>query len=532
MNRATTVLIVDDETPIRQWFEFVIRQHAEEFAIVGLASNGAEAVQLYDKHHPQIIITDIRMPVMSGLEVIEAVAARGRQAEFLILSNYDDFQYVKKGFMLGAKDYLLKAETDDRDIISALRKLKNEAQLSLPALHSSIKETVIRDYLKHKAADLPSIGHVLQDLDKLPPHTKYALCCSIDHYEQWRRERAGEAGLTLIGAELDRMLRERLKATQGYMGMAMDDKEYLVIFAAILSGREIIGLMEENGEYINKELQAKYGCTVSLSLSGGFSGLPELRAGYEEARQALNDRFYAGAAKLHAAQAPGSGVREGQSEALQKQLNELAGGITVMDKGMLERVKAFLSRLLLSDKASQIEPDAARQMTVSLIELLRHKLLSLAGQAEQPLQLPPVRLDEYSEFAAGFYQAAIHAVEQMLEAAHNHLYRYSEATNKIMRYLERHYGERMEMSRLAELVHLNENYISQLFKKETGQTVTQFLVSVRMKQAKRLLQENQLKVNEIASAVGYGSESHFCTAFKLYYGKSPTKFAGHLRNLQ
>lgn len=110
------VLIVDDEKPIRQWFEHVIRQCGDEFEIAGLAANGQEALKLCMLTAPDIVITDIKMPVMDGLELIEQARRINADISFLILSNYDEFEFVRHGLRVGVKDYLLKAETDDQTL--------------------------------------------------------------------------------------------------------------------------------------------------------------------------------------------------------------------------------------------------------------------------------------------------------------------------------------------------------------------------------------------------------------------------------
>jgi len=302
------ILIADDEMPIRQWFEFVIRQYPEEFEIVGLCSNGLQALRVFEEEQPDIIIADIVMPVMDGLELIREVRQRGAGTPFLVLSNYDNFEYVKKGFAFGAKDYLLKGETDDEDIIRALRKIRAEMFDARKQERSSY-ESLLSELLKRGGVE--------------PSH---------------RRK---------VSSYLDE------------------------------NCRELIRLLAEGGTIEHEQ--------------------------------------------------------------------------------------------------------AARDLIVGHLQWIE------------------------------------------LHVCKNHA-KYSEPTNAIIDFLLRNYHLKVEMRQLAHLVHLHENYISQLFKKDTNVSVTQFLLKIRMVRAKMLLHTKKHKIYEIANLTGYMNESHFCTTFKGVYGKSPTQY--------
>jgi YesN/AraC family two-component response regulator len=304
------ILIADDEMPIRQWFEYVIRQVPNEFRIVGMCSNGQQALQRFELERPDIVITDIRMPVMDGLELIQEIHKRGPNTKFLVLSNYDQFEYVKKGFLFGAKDYLLKGETDDTEIISTLRK---------------IREDIIADGDNQSKPDAQEM--MIEDLFRQS---------SVDR-SRWQKVRS--------------YLEEDLW--------------------------EAVGNIIQYGEHERKE--------------------------------------------------------------------------------------------------------DVKQSVVAYLDWIDNHACIL-----------------HSSF--------------------------SESTNTIISYLSRHYDQKLEMKQLSELVHHHENYISQLFKKDTGKSITQYVLEFRMERARLLLLVTKLKIHEIARKVGYNNEAHFCTMFKGHFGKSPTKY--------
>lgn len=119
------IAIVDDEKPIRQWFSYILGK-IEGVEITGSYSNGQNALLECKTHKPDVIFTDIKMPVMDGIELIENIKADYPEIEVVILSNFDDFEYVYKGLKLGAEDYLLKSQADDEKIVEVLGLLREK----------------------------------------------------------------------------------------------------------------------------------------------------------------------------------------------------------------------------------------------------------------------------------------------------------------------------------------------------------------------------------------------------------------------
>lgn len=121
------VMIVDDEKLVRQWFEFVLRDAGmDDIRICGSCPNGQVALEVCEHDAPDVIFTDIIMPLVNGIELITQVRARYPRIEIVILSNYNDFEYVYKGLKLGAYDYLLKAQADDAQILNIIEKLRSK----------------------------------------------------------------------------------------------------------------------------------------------------------------------------------------------------------------------------------------------------------------------------------------------------------------------------------------------------------------------------------------------------------------------
>jgi len=169
------VMIVDDEKPIRQWFEFILRD-IPEIEISASCPNGQMALEACELNTPNLILTDIIMPVMNGIELIRQIKEHYPQVAVLILSNFDDFEYVYTGLRLGAYDYLLKAQTDDELVISVIRKLQNELAASkkdeAPVYGSVVVNKMVRYIHKNYARKL-KLGDLSQQLNYHPDYLSW-----------------------------------------------------------------------------------------------------------------------------------------------------------------------------------------------------------------------------------------------------------------------------------------------------------------------------------------------------------------------
>lgn len=146
-------MIVDDEKPIRQWFSYILEKEKDlDIEIIGSYPNGLLAYEACLEDLPDIIFTDILMPQMNGIELIEKVKAISKNVQILILSNFDDFEYVRMGLKMGAFDYLLKAKCDDKDILNVISKMAEELDKlqvqSTVHKHDDTNHSIVNDIIK------------------------------------------------------------------------------------------------------------------------------------------------------------------------------------------------------------------------------------------------------------------------------------------------------------------------------------------------------------------------------------------------
>ena len=143
-----SILIIDDEPIVKIARRSILPWEEHGFFICGTASNGLEAVPLIEKHHPDIIITDLKMPEMDGLEIIRFLKEKEYPGEILVLSNYEDFDSVRSALLLGAADYLLKIKIQPDTLLACLNKTTKKMHFLLNrSLRSYLVPVFLRDIL-------------------------------------------------------------------------------------------------------------------------------------------------------------------------------------------------------------------------------------------------------------------------------------------------------------------------------------------------------------------------------------------------
>lgn len=136
------VLIVDDEPIVKIALRSMLDWGTLGFHICATASNGQEALEMAEKYRPDLIICDLKMPVMDGIELIQTAKDRKMDCEFLVISNYEDFNYVRTALVLGASDYILKVSISPEELTSQLQKIREKLELKKKTQQQTQADTV------------------------------------------------------------------------------------------------------------------------------------------------------------------------------------------------------------------------------------------------------------------------------------------------------------------------------------------------------------------------------------------------------
>ncbi len=498
------ILVVEDEVKIRKGIAGLIDRHTEH-TVIGEAKNGAEGYELALKYQPDVVITDIRMPEMNGLEMMQKLQERGGSWHFVILSGYSEFEYAKQALRCGAEDYLLKplAPEDVTRILSSIQeKIEAESRKT-----RGMPEKKLRDYLIEN--ELGS-AEELAAVCGCPQNGNFLLLCAY----------VGNAGQQDRDICLDRF--QRLKQMF---------PEQMMYFFFTESTREFICLLEDrNWEQIRSELESKL---LGRKLSGGAwvwtseraRGLTELKKVYED----LKNRYAYGLILGY----DGFLTRERTETFIpaawqypKAQESRLQKAFYKEDK---EAFQTAANRFLEELSQAQIMPGQIRESCMKMVNFLTGMAQEHnRGIYEQLQNLNVVR----QIGGAVTLQELTDIFSEVVNAFLQHMGQCEDISNYTIKrtidYIRTHYQEGISLEGVAAILDITPEYLSTLFNREMGENFTVFLKKFRISHAKRLLKGTDKKIYEIAQDVGYADPKYFNRVFKEEEGVSP----GDYRSLQ
>ncbi len=499
------ILIVDDEKPIRQWFAFCIEKSGRPYQVVGEAANGEEALVIFKEYLPDLVITDIRMPVMDGIELMREIKAVAPTTDVVILTCYPDFDYAREAVKQGAFEYMLKAEVQDRDILDLVEQVrsKREQQGNLTKslqIHRRVQmNALLDDLISGKLTEEERVEQRLRELDiDLANHFLFVMAIRPDKIENsgWINPLPESVGgfYSFIYESNKSILLGNLRANNSQI------KQREALFKLAEEVQEAIG--------------------GSVGVSHVFSGFANIRNACQEAMVLLEQEFYKGKGSIILSDQKVEYRNVPEIQKLGKKI------IAAIEGENGPRVMAGIEELLiLLGKGNAVDLQGARRICHEILGVLGAKAY-LSEESDSVGELK-VNIAEELENKRYFYQLNAWVLEItgiMIEGFKIPQGKYSAIVKQALDYMKEHYSESLSLREMATLVHLNPNYFCQLFKTETGENFSNYLTVFRLKKAEELLKNTDLRAYEIAEKVGYPNLSYFSRIFKKYTGKSPFEY--------
>ncbi len=520
------LLIADDEDLVRRGLSALIQREAPEITIVGTAADGVEALTLAEHTRPDIICTDIRMPGLSGLDLIERLKAAQPGVRTIILSGYDDFSYARRAIGLGVSEYLLKPV--DADGLLAI----------LARLRTQIVDERHEDHLRRAAAFIAA-GQVVRRLfegGKVDPGASSASLPAAPAWGLALVHLFTEDGALPASSEnaIDGAAEARMSLVACCTAHAPDSLVVLDAFGYYC----VIFPLDDVQDMTRAALVAAAlfkglgaaGWAASVTAARPVAFATDLKAAHDDA-VARADYTMAGS---------------GDGPLLCWELAPEAERWPVLPRG---RRDALLDAVTRGD-----EEDAARTASAFMSHLREQHLAPLALHALwvemavlliDHVQGRGVRVDalfdpwhdahtflldraDAAVLEARFLALARRAASAMQAMSGRQAVRGTIA--EVQAYVEDHIAGDLTINTLARHVHLNATYLGALFKNITGEPLGEYIIQARMRHACALLAGSTLKVYEVAERVGYGGPRHFATMFCTAVGMTPAEYRERRRN--
>ncbi|MGB8455208.1 MAG: response regulator [Anaerocolumna sp.] len=470
------LLIVEDEKIIRQGIKAIVMRSSVPIDEIMLCKNGEEALEIVKNNQIDVMITDIRMPKKDGITLVKEIQTLAYVPKVIVISGYDDFSYAVELLRYGAKEYLLKPiERDKINLILEKLELEIEAEEMQQSEILKIGCQQFKYMLLNTGITEEEVTAIENKFKDYFFSWEYVVCCT------------------------------NFKTRKGV-------SEGRIIFLDDINGQSVFIIKYTDKEEILSNLLKDH----FVGVSHAHKTLKELREAYKEALYARKYAFATG--NFITEYNRTESTKETISDEMVDQFVQMAG----TDK--LGEANKFLIRILYMTKQGQMEPDYFMSIMNMVVEKICTNYKNVLDfDAENINELKNVY--EYDN-AGSYYEAISSWIESINEKLVTEFddYKNKQKIQKAIKYIQEYYDKDLNMAVVSNYISMNYSLFSYVFKQYTGMNFVNYLKTIRINEAKKLLEETDKKIIEISSLIGYENEKHFMKLFKAACGVSPSEY--------
>lgn len=511
-----SVLLVDDELLMLETLRDYVDWNSMDIDRIYCARNGKKAYDMIQEYEPDIMITDIHMPVMNGIELALKVHKEGCRTKIVFLTGYDDFEYIRTAFQVEAADYILKpfstegiCETIGR--VKAMIAKENLAQRSLEEMERVFMERIVTEP-SDEGADA-AVVQLCELMGEAPQDMKFGMVQVLG-----RNVAEAACGLENKFSEILCAIPQDSKTTiLIHGGVRVQDAAQRFGHALELSGGRFNIIYSREAVPIDRIREAGR-CFMSL----------EDEVFYLAPSAVVSDvQLIADRSK--SAQSNTTQVKSLQSHPSENGhwQDELESFIQSFTEAEFDTAQAHLNGYFNGFAAARIQKE---KVCESAFECLQQMYDTYVKENIWLLEQQPKLTKVWESFlAAGnildieqVFREYMDKIQQYF--IHSHGDKYNNVVYMVKKYVEANYNKPMMVEEVADMIHLSPNYIRNIFKEKTGKTILEWMTDYRMEKACTLLKNKVYKIKEVSQEVGYENVTYFCALFLKKYGVSPNEY--------
>lgn len=527
------VLLVDDEAIVRIGIKSMIDWASYGFELIGEVGNGREALDLIISEKPEIVITDIKMPIMDGIELIREAKHVAPHIKFIVLSSYDEFYYVKEALMLGAVDYLLKVEVDSQSLMTVIQQLKHQIEHTSQEDYTSdaqqIKKNIgaLRNELFRKV-----ISGVLISEDSFKKEQEL-LDMTFHHHQLFF---LGIMTKPLHGVVIEphkiythqfaiRNIASEIM-NEEFMGYAFDVKgsHLFLCFTHKMGYDTSMDAIHFMGSRIIEMLYQYLNVQCAIGIGEGDNTLKGFKKGYMEANEALDYRIICGYGKVFIRKQKERLVLSDQLPHMNTCMASFAKVLGSYDFIALNKYHHEL-QLLIKQKKYTVNAwiKLASSMLYAYEEFVQdRKCLEIEECDEDRINHHHLNtIETYIEFEE-WLAGLMAEISKRFDAMNSD--DISRIIVKAEAFIKTHYNQNISLSDVANSVHLNPTYLSTIFHKTKKMKYSDYVTKVRIDKAIELLIQTDKKIYAISDEIGYKNVHYFNRVFRKQMGTTPKAF--------
>ncbi|HHW31700.1 MAG TPA: response regulator [Clostridiaceae bacterium] len=505
------VMIVDDEVDILYGAQMIIDWNKLGFNLCGLCNNSYEALEVFRRNLPDIVITDIRMPDIDGLTLAKLIKQECNDTKVIILSGYDDFNYAKTAISIGVSGYLLKP-LDEIELSILLNKLKEEITLQKVSTHTDIK---VDNALNHKIISQLLSSNTLDS-------------------KQIKNLRLKRVQLIIAKPDTPFLIGviENSKFEEDFKQLSIYLRNETTIYYEQLFEETAIFVIEpsDNFTITREKLElSRISSTFSLAISPIITDIKTLRDVYVNIRTALDIDILFGlpggiynyrTMPLNMAKPP---LYEFDFD---KCKEELFKAMLSMDSTDVRKLFSYFLNIIRKNR-EHISAEMAR-MFWERLTLYAREILKQTFQAHTDI------LEDFDfgcdlmkhfpsmqQISEHLYTIISNTLNSIYEASWKNM---NITVRQIMLYIRMNACNDISLKKVAEKFYLNQSYLSRIFREKTGTTFWTYVTEMRLEKAKEMLKNEYLSLYEIAHQCGFNNVKRLHAVFKKYLGCTPGEY--------
>lgn len=532
MNRSITVLLADDEPLILKGLSKLLPWSELGIEIVGYAYDGKELLELMERYVPDIVISDISMPHLTGIDIIKEAKQRNIASKIIFISAYQEFSYARDAIAYGAVEYLVKP-IKKSDLENAIAKTlsfiheENEDDMrrnKLNHLERINRDSEVEVWLEHLTEGLlleNSEGYLyLQKQFNGARHVVGVVKIDPldDNNSRWPLQTS-----KLVEFAIHNIIQESIRQ---YGQGSIYIKANRFIFVSSYDDYEVPSQLSEA---IKSNILHYLKLNVSIGVGEPVQRLVEIKRSRKQAEEALEMIYFTGLHQVIFYQ-----KFEQRKNSEHEWFTVQSEIIQALTENELENALAKMKALLQVIKEATI---GNRQLAVStcfssvlyIVQEVKKADVPLSdlGFDIQHLQHRLGQYETYEQMCDGVYDMLQELSNRISDSPMN---KEQKLMERVIRYIEHHYTDDISLETVAAIAFMNPYYFSSFFKKQMKQNFKQYVTDLRMNQAISLLKNTDMMVYEIADKVGYKNARHFSDMFKKHTGKLPQEFKSSLRS--
>lgn len=528
------IMLVDDEEEVRTSIIRKIDWQDAGFEVIGDAENGKEALEKIEQNEPDVVLTDIRMPYMDGLEMAENIRQRYPSIKIVIFSGFDEFEYAKKAIKLNVIEYILKP-VNVEELTAILKKIKKNLDeeieqkrnvtllresyiKSLPALREhflndliqgGMEETQIEEKLNEYAIDVAGAVKWVIAAIHLEPDEKVDKAVSLHQQRE------------LIPISVRNLIEEKLEGQ--YRFIVFHSSFETILLVAIDKDNTQTGLIALLGD-ICKETKKILDVSVTIGVGENCSSLTDLSRPCYTALNALGYRAITGSGGVICI----GDMEPSGHEKLRFDSRMESELIAAVKFGPEEKIRSVIDGIVSRMEDARVHYRQYQAYVLAIINVLtqlsqqydlrisemfgvENDYFEILGRVQKMENVRPYLTEVALKMNAGMEEERSNTTKNVIREA--------------KQYIQDNFQDPdLSVEKICRHLHMSPAYFSTMFKKETGQAYIAYLTDVRLGRAVELLMATDDKTYIIAEKVGYPEQNYFSYVFKKKFGVSPTRY--------